>query len=381
MEQAISAALWVVFATCVIVVLYPYIIYPLILRSLPVRPVRGGEMRSASGREFALLFCAYNEANALSDKLSNIRRLLSEFPDMEVLAYDDCSSDGTADFIDRAGLGVRVMRGTERAGKAHGMKLLASLTQREFLIFTDANVELEPQALHALLSDYSDPQVGGVCGVLKYRDTDTTTAAKTGGLYWRIDKALKSLESRSGNVMGAAGAVFSIRRSLYPEFPDTVLDDLTVSMAVIFSGYRLIEDARVLAHEPMVASRGDDVRRRIRISTRAFHTHLVLRPKLREMSLGDRWRYWSHRYVRWFGALFIVLGFVSGLIALGLSVSWIAAVLVLVSTLILFLAGNYIRLGFLSSFAHILVSIFLTGVGVFRAGRGETMATWNPPTR
>jgi cellulose synthase/poly-beta-1,6-N-acetylglucosamine synthase-like glycosyltransferase len=381
MHGFLTAALWTVFSLCILAVVYPYAIYPLLLRFLPVRPVKTQAAHSDSGREFALLFSSYNEAGALSDKLSNTQRLLEQFPDLEILAYDDCSSDGTPDILERAELGIRVIRGRDRHGKAHGMKLLASLTDREFLIFTDANVELDPGAVDALLSDYADPDVGGVCGVLRYRDTDTTMSAKTGGLYWRIDEAIKSLESRSGNVMGAAGAVFSIRNSLYPDFPDTVLDDLTVSMAVVFAGRRLIEDPRVLAHEPMVAARGDDIRRRVRISTRAFHTHLWLRPQLRRMSINDRWRYWSHRYIRWFGAFFIALGCMSGAAALGLSTNWLVAASAIGVTAIAIWAGTLTKTGPLSSFSHILMSIMLTGLGIIRAGQGRTMATWNPPAR
>jgi glycosyltransferase involved in cell wall biosynthesis len=381
MHGFFTAALWSVFGLCILAVIYPYAIYPLLLRFLTVRPVRTEAVHSDRGREFALLFCAYNEADALSDKLSNAHRLLERFPDLEILAYDDCSSDGTPEFLEQAELGIRVIRGRDRHGKAHGMKLLASLTDREFLIFTDANVELDPGAVDALMSDYADPDVGGVCGVLRYSDTDTTTSAKTGGLYWRIDNSIKSLESRSGNVMGAAGAVFSIRKSLYPDFPDTVLDDLTVSMAVVFAGRRLIEDQRVLAHEPMVAARGDDIRRRIRISTRAFHTHLWLRPQLRRMSVNDRWRYWSHRYIRWFGAFFIVLGCLSGVVALGLSTNWLVAVSAVGITAIAIWAGTLTKTGPLASLSHILMSIVLTGIGIIRGRQGRTMATWNPPTR
>ena len=381
MNGVLTAALWVMFSVSVLFVIYPYAIYPLLLRLLKNRPVQSKTVRSDSGREFALLFCAYNESAALSDKLSNTHRLLQRFPELEVLAYDDCSTDGTADIMEEAGLGIRVVRGADRHGKAHGMKLLASQTDREFLIFTDANVELDPEAIDALMSDYADTQIGGVCGVLRYRDTDTTTSAKTGGLYWRIDEAIKSLESRSGNVMGATGAVFSIRRSLYPEFPDTVLDDLTVSMAVVFARRRLIEDSRVLAHETMVAARADDARRRIRISTRAFHTHLWLRPQLRHMAMNDRWRYWSHRYIRWFGAFFIAIGCMSGVAALALSTNWVAAGAALGLVAITIWVGTVMRTGPLSSLTHILMSILLTGRGVIRAGKGRTMATWNPPAR
>ena len=51
-----------------VAVLWPFLFYPLVLRALPTQPERpiAGPTPSAS-----LLFCAYNEAAAMPDKLAN----------------------------------------------------------------------------------------------------------------------------------------------------------------------------------------------------------------------------------------------------------------------------------------------------------------------
>lgn len=373
--------LWVIATLCAIAVIYPYALYPLVLRALPLKPVYADNISSAGGKEFALLFCAYNEAKTLPEKIANLGELRIVYPQLEILAYDDCSSDGTADMLERAGLDIRVVRASDRTGKAHGMKVLASLTNREFLVFTDANVTLASEALQQLRAAYTDSTVGGVCGMLQYIDSEGTPAANAGGLYWRLEEQLKTLESRTGNVMGADGSIFSIRAYLYPDFPDTVLDDMTVSMAVIFQGRRLIKDSLVIAHERLVTSRKDDFRRRIRIAMRCFHTHLWFRSKLRAMPMRDRWRWWSHRYLRWQGGFMLVLGYLSGLTALALSHHWIVAAVILVATVLITVAGTYLKLGPLSTLVHLVLSILVTGIGVIRARQGRTMATWRPPTR
>ncbi len=146
MHSVVTASLWILCGLCVAAVIYPYVLYPIILRFLPERRISASHIQSDRGREFALLFCAYNEAKALPDKISNLRKLHATYPDLEFLAFDDRSSDGTAELLENCGLPIKVVRGTGRNGKAHGMKLLATLTDREFLIFTDANVELEPES-------------------------------------------------------------------------------------------------------------------------------------------------------------------------------------------------------------------------------------------
>src|SRR5690606_3537596 len=167
-----------------------------------------------------------------------------------------------------------------RAGKAHGMKRLAALAASDILVLTDANVLLAEDAIDRLLPYYADSQVGGVLGSLRYIGGDSSATASVGGLYWRLEEHLKDLESRSGNVMGADGSIFSVRRALYPDFPDDVLDDLTVSMAVVFAGRRLIKAQDVIAREMMVARREDEYRRKVRIAARSWHTHRHLRPQL-----------------------------------------------------------------------------------------------------
>ncbi len=380
-EHIVIAILLSLAGICVICVIYPYALYPLILRAMPPKSIDTRSEDSDSGREFALLFCAYNESRAMPAKIANLQILREQYPNLEIHAYDDHSSDGTADMLEEAGLGIHVVRGPGRSGKAHGMKVLASQTDREFLVFTDANVELSPDVFHRLRNAYADPSVGGICGVLEYVDDEGTPTAHAGNMYWRLEETLKSLESRSGNVMGADGSIFSIRKRLYPEFPDTVLDDMTVSMSVIFQGFRLIKYPLVIARERLVASKGDDVRRRIRISMRCYHTHLWMRPRLRRMSLDDRWRWWSHKFLRWHGSAFIIAGYLCVIAAISLSLNWIVAIIFLMATILFFSLGYYLRLGPLSTLVHLVLSILMTGIGVARALRGRTVSVWNPPAR
>ncbi|MDY6872050.1 MAG: glycosyltransferase [Actinomycetota bacterium] len=381
MQRYIEVGAWTIAVLCGGATIYPYVLYPLLLRGLPAQPPFESAIGSDSGREFALLFCAHNEVKALAKKIENLRQLKAVYPELEILAYDDFSSDGTADILEKASADIRVVRGTRRAGKAHGMKILASMTEREFLIFTDANVELAADAVDRLRVAYGDSNVGGICGLLEYVDPDGTPVAEAGGLYWRLEEKIKTLESRSGNVMGADGSIFSIRKVLYPQFPDSVLDDLTVSMSVIFQGFRLIKDPSVVAREELVGSRSDDVRRRIRIATRAFHTHVWMRSKLRKMSNQDRWRYWSHRYVRWHGAFFLLSGYAAALLAMVAGKHWPAALTVLAASIAVASLGTYFRFGPLSAPVHMCASILLTGLGVLRARQGRTVTTWKSPTR
>ncbi|MEJ7934819.1 glycosyltransferase [Sphingobium sp. AN558] len=356
-----------------IAVAWPFLIYPLVLRRLPTRPEHpaSGQALSAS-----LLFCAYNEASAMPEKLANLVMLKARHPALEILAFDDGSSDDTAVQIGAIG-DVMLVRGPGRSGKAHGMKQLVARATGDILIFTDANVLLDASAIDNLLARYADPGIGGVLGSLHYMGQDESATAKVGSLYWRIEERLKDEESRTGNVLGADGSIFSIRRPLYPAFPDDVLDDLTVSMAVIFAGYRLVKAKDVIARERLVTARKDEYRRKVRIAARAWHTHRHLRPQLARMGRLDRFKYASRKIVRWFGGLFIL----SGTIAAGALAMRVSPMLYMGGGLALVLViwlGLRRRGGPFAALVDILIAYAATLQGVAQAMTGRTFTVWNP---
>lgn len=359
---------------CALLVIYPYLIYPLLLKLLPARPVAQDSAHSCSA---TLVFCAYNEGGIIAEKLENIEMLKDRHPDLEVLAFDDGSSDSTYEQLASRPDLLTVVQGGGRNGKAHGMKELAAQARGEILIFTDANVLLDEAAVSSLLAWYADPQVGGVCGTLKYLGAGVTATASVGGLYWRLEEKLKSLESHTGNVMGADGSIFSLRRTLYPEFPDTVLDDLTVSMAAVFAGKRLIKADDVIAYERLVASRGEEFSRKVRIASRAYHTHMYLRPQLARMEPADKFKYLSRKLIRWFGGVFLILGTVLTLITATL-ISPLLGQAALVLLLVVGLLGPRIKSGPVGAIAEIILALLATLLGVLRAMRGQTVVTWSP---
>jgi cellulose synthase/poly-beta-1,6-N-acetylglucosamine synthase-like glycosyltransferase len=358
-----------------VLLLWPFAVYPLILRSLPTRPLALDPATPSPSA--SLFFCAYNEATSLPAKIENLRALKARHPDLEVLAYDDGSGDGTSALLAGAGDILSHVQGPGRTGKAHGMKLLAAKAKGDILIFTDANVLLAEDAIDKLLPYYCDPQVGGVLGSLHYAGTEKSATAGVGGLYWRIEEALKDAESRTGNVMGADGSIFSVRRALYPEFPDDVLDDLTVSMAVVFAGKRLIKARDVVAHEGLVAQRADEYRRKVRIAARAWHTHRHLRPQLARMAGLDRFKYASRKIVRWFGAAWMLVGGAATL-ALAWRVSPIAGIALIAGGILLLMLGLQMRRGPLAVLVDLLLAYVATLRGVLLAMQGKTFTTWAP---
>jgi cellulose synthase/poly-beta-1,6-N-acetylglucosamine synthase-like glycosyltransferase len=73
-------------------------------------------------------------------------------------------------------------------------------------------------------------------------------ATKGMGLYWRIEKKIRELESESGSVVGATGALYAVRRELLTTVPvGTILDDLYIPLQVVRQGRRVVFEPRARA--------------------------------------------------------------------------------------------------------------------------------------
>ncbi|TCP36095.1 glycosyltransferase [Sphingomonas sp. BK235] len=355
--------------------LHPYISYPLSLRLLAPIPIKRCDVAS---RHMSLLFSAFNEERALPEKLANLRTLKEVHSSLEILAYDDFSSDGTAALLRENAALLTPVIASERAGKATGMRRMVAQAKGDVCIFTDANVILDEAAITRLNRYFDDPDVGGVAGSLRYINEDASTTAQVGGIYWRLEEHIKQLESRCGSIMGADGSIFAVRRELYPLVPPHLLDDMTVSFAVPLAGKRLVHATDVLAFERSATSSKDEFRRKRRIACRAFNTHRHLWPAIRQtFSKRDLYKYVSHKLIRWFGFPLLLLAIVSAVAALALSDFWWLGPVKLAAALVAMLLGRAGAPVFSQSY-EVLMSIAATFVGILDAQRGLTYQTWSP---
>lgn len=363
-------------ALCLLIFVYPYFLYPLVLRLFRAVPIE----RRQIDLGISILFCAYNEIECLPEKIENLRQLKRQREDLEVLVYDDSSSDGTYELLKSAPDVLTVVTGPGRTGKAAGMKMLAARASGDILIFTDANILLAPDLIDRLLPYYGDPDVGGAaCTIRTTSDADSPTS-QVGSTYVALDDKLQQLESSTGNVMGASGGLFSVRRELYPDFPDSVQDDFAVSMSVIFQGKRLVKAPDAVGFERSVSRRGEEVQRKIRIGARAYHTHAFLRPGIAKMHARDRLKYVSRKVLRWFGGIFLALGVAFAVAAAVLGEALSAGIVgwLLAGSLAAIAVATRLGSSRLAAVADVIVAIYATLIGVLRGMAGETMTTWAP---
>ncbi len=366
-------------SSLVLLALHPFTTYPLSLgvlakrRAQPVRP----EVQHSG--KVALCVCAYNEERVIGAKIDNMLAMRAAVPELEILVYVDGASDRTIEILQGYRDQLRLVASQARHGKTHGMNTLISQTSADLLVFSDANVMFAADAVPRLLAPFADPAVGAVCGHLLYTGPDGNATAETGSLYWRLEERIKALESATGSVMGADGSIFAIRRALHRPPPADLIDDMYVSLAILCEGSRIVRADDAYAYEESVSRPGEEFRRKIRIACQAFNVHRALWSRLRAMPLLDRYKYVSHKLLRWIAIYLLVAGGTAILGGIALAGDGWVALGLLAAAVALSGASLAVRSGPLATIRDVLGAFVATGIGVARSLRGDRFQTWNPP--
>lgn len=339
---------WLFFASCAIII-YNYGGYVLLvylwgrIRPLPrLRPAAAGALGAAPGAAqppgahsgaaradaqpagahsgaaptVSFIVAAYNEEDFIRTKLINSLEQDYDPRRIEWIFVTDGSSDATAAIVGEYPR-VRLLHQDQRRGKTAALNRAVAEARFDILIISDANTLLNREAVALIAGHYADPLVGGVAGEKKVIPLAGQESDKSAGegLYWKYESFLKKTDSAFYSVVGAAGELFSLRRSLYaPVEPAVVLDDFVISLRVAQKGYRVLYEPGAYAMETPSFSIGDERKRKIRIAAGGFQAIGLLLPLL-QFHRHPRltFLYISHRVLRWVASPFcLVLALVSG---------------------------------------------------------------------
>lgn len=291
--MALKCVFWIAAA----VIVYAYVGYvcwlrlQLLWRKLPVQ-------RAAVTPTVSVVMVVRNEEQVLESKLQNLLGL--DYPGLEIVVVSDGSTDRTESILREYAREARVVPvlKQESRGKAAGLNDALQRAQGEIVVFTDARQKIEPQALRLLAENFADPDVGCVSGELMLGDPSSGESREGLGLYWRIEKMVRELESASGSVMGATGALYAARRELLTAVPmGTILDDVYLPMQVVRQGKRVILDGRAKAWDQANLGTEREFGRKVR--TLSGNYQLVqLAPWLLTSENPARFRFVSHKLMR-----------------------------------------------------------------------------------
>ena len=271
----------------------------------------------------SLVIAAYNEEQSIAARLDNALALAYPPDALEIIIASDGSDDATAEIVATyASRGVRLLD-LPRRGKIHALNDAVAQATGDILVFSDANTDFGSEALRHLVENFADGTVGGVAGRKIYTILAGSDSSSHGEhLYWSYDIWLKQMQSLTGSIVSADGAIYAIRRELYQPLKDSaVTDDFAISTAVIEQGYRLVFERNACAYEEAIPQAHREFRRKVRLMTRGLRGLILRRRLLNPLQHGFyALQLLSHKLLRRLVPVFLLVMLLMSLIASSSSV-------------------------------------------------------------
>jgi poly-beta-1,6-N-acetyl-D-glucosamine synthase len=265
----------------------------------------------------SIIMAVRNEEANLPMKLENLRMLDYPKNRLQVVVVSDGSTDGTTSMLlERTSEVIPVILESSR-GKGAALNEAVRLAQGEILVFLDARQMVDSDAVSELTACFEDHEVGAVSGELLLETLTGALSEEGLGIYWKIEKMVRKLESASGSVVGVTGAIYAIRRELYIEIPvGAILDDVFIPMHVARLGKRVVFQPSAVARDRIFDKKGKEFARKVRTLTGNYQL-LRLAPWLLSSGNPLLFRFVSHKLLRLLVPFLLVLVLVSSAMGSG----------------------------------------------------------------
>jgi len=194
----------------------------------------------------------------IAEKLADALALDYPRERLQIIVASDGSSDETVRRAREAG--ADLVLELPPAGKLAALNAAVEQAEGEILAFSDANSAWAPDALRQLVAPFADPEVGYVCGQVRFLDPGGDNLE---GAYWRYEMEVRQMESQLGGVTGGNGAIYAVRRDAYIPLSPSGSHDLSFPFAFAKRGLRSLYVPTARAEEKMVPTlEGEFARKR-----------------------------------------------------------------------------------------------------------------------
>lgn len=366
-----------------------YIAYPLILWLIS-RANDPPVSKTVTALPFvSVVIPAYNEEGQIAGAMDAL--LAQDYPKdkLQILILSDASTDATDGIVGQyRSRGVELLRMSQRGGKTKAENAALPLLRGDIIVNSDASIRLHPAAVRELVTHMADPSVGVASG----RDVSISAAAKTANVteagYVNYEMWVRSLETRTGGIVGASGSCYAIRSELHRvPIREDLSRDFCAALTARMHGMRSVSVDEAICFVPSTPSLEREYERKVRTISRGMDTLLNRRQLLDPTRYGVfAWKLFSHKVCRWLLPLSVIPG-VAGLVLLSHAYAWADATLIVGAVIaVLALAGAFWPM---NRAMPRLVSLAAFGVAanlavlnaVWRVVHGHQDHVWEPTRR
>ncbi|MEX5440693.1 poly-beta-1,6-N-acetyl-D-glucosamine synthase [Acinetobacter indicus] len=193
----------------------------------------------------AVLIPCFNEGDNAEETIT--QALALKYPNFEVIAINDGSSDNTGEVLNRLAAQhprLRVVHLAENQGKAMGLQAGSLVTDAEYLLGIDGDALLDPHAASWMLRHFQrDPAVAAVTGNPRIRNRSTLLGRVQVGEFSSIIGMIKRAQRTYGRIFTVSGAITAFRKSAVHQVGywshDMLTEDIDISWKLQRAGWKI----------------------------------------------------------------------------------------------------------------------------------------------
>ncbi len=197
----------------------------------------------------SILIPCFNESAQVEETMA--AAMAQRYPDFEVIAINDGSSDDTAEKLNSLAARyerLRVIHMDRNLGKANAMRMGTLAARSEYLVCIDGDALLDEYATHWMVWHLlSGPRVGAVTGNPRIRNRSTLLGRLQVGEFSSIIGMIKRAQRVYGRLFTVSGVISAFRRTALHRIgywaDDMVTEDIDIS-------WRLQMDHWDIRYEP-----------------------------------------------------------------------------------------------------------------------------------
>jgi len=369
----------IIFFLLLIFSIYSYSIYPPLVLSLSrllAKPWRKGHLTP----RITMILSVFNEEKTIEEKIRNSLSL--HYPEglFEMIVISDGSNDHTNEIISRFQDSRLILKAFgKRSGKTACLNLVIPEAKGDILLFTDANSIFPLDIIPKMTRNFFDDRVGLVTGWTKYRGM--AGEGRAGSLYSRMETKTKHWESLISSCVGADGAIFAVRKTLYKPLEREDINDFVLPLQVISQGKRVVLDPEVYCFEDPSQGKKREFLRQARITNRTLRAVGKNLWSLNPISHGTFSLFLlSHKVLRFSVPFFICAMFLTNLLLLKMAPIYLWLMLIQLMLFAFGLMSMVIKWEgrFVNIWKFLLITFAAQLVGWLRFLRGIPDTVWIP---
>lgn len=391
----------IIYWICVFLLVYTYLIYPLIIKLLHrlYTPNQVFYLANEPLPTVAILMAAYNEEEVIAQKIDSVLQSAVACPNAKVNFYigSDNSSDATNSIVENYAsqhANLKFYPFKTRQGKQSIINQLAADAKKSFgehiIIITDASVMFSESTIYEIIKHFKNQDIAIVESNIVGTGLNKAGISKIETKYVSGEILYKYYEGKIFEVIsGPMGGCYAIRASYFsPVPPNFMVDDFFITMTALGKGGKAIVEPKAICYEGISQQLNEEIRRKTRIGTGNYQnlvhfSRLWLKFPFTKLSIV----LFSHKILRWIGPM-LILGSTLSLLPLAtnnlmysLLLLWHLTLIFIIPLIYIFLEKKQIHISILRTVTYFFAANYALLKGFFNFLKGVNSGIWEPTKR